>query len=989
MKLYFSKKHLYFFYIAVHFSFFPCVRPEGNATISINLEEVLDTNSSNAQIISKLNNPAFLRLFLNFTFSIDSPEVKRNNALTILFALIEKNKDLLFHLTNRLINHVVLLSKSEEGNKILKLMLDHYAQDIKNSINSSPGVSLLKEMSTQFCQIIQSDPGIQLLEYIIDNFEKSKDLFVDSFLENFVSFLSENSVKTDQEFNRINFISKLLHDDNQQKKLLITLKKNSETIIQAFGYKNVENEFINLVIILSRKKITIIYIQELLKNIHNKIYNYDELSSPFLQAITYENHEAKTLISTYLINDTSLWCKNPNAEAFAHFIHCTLDEIHFKADFFKPLLYNFIYLVQYEYGRLLLETLMIKGAITKEIIIKCFEKNCIILGKFNDHALDELIKLLKKYCDIESILREKASVNFIKSCNSFILTNQLIQLIKDTTKSSLLFEHILLNFAEYMQTPYGYLLINAFLKEGNKKPETIILLQNNFTELCLKAHGVFNFWLKKNKTIIPEFIPLIYENFSNACNIKIFFKIILDDYSIETKKLLIKKLIINNFKTLSKSLYGNNLLDTCLFTSIEINDFNFINKIFKQLKSNFNELYPTTITIVSSHFQNNEKLNKIFSKENKNPKADYILKTAHYLDFCQNEKITLNKNLNTKSIKHYRKLLTLHYLDTTNDSILNKLYLIHCLQINVLFENKDLMNLFDKVLLNEQKFQEKGYYTFIHAQNNRYLPYEELHTFINTNLSNNKSKNYLYLHVKSNESDLVKEKKLRKKLLTQGRKTFYDRSRLLFLNSTFFGNATNPGSCSFKYILNNNNINEIPLSWKKIFELNNASALYPKYQSVLDQLHKEFVALSQFGTCFFIAIPKEKIHKELYLAQPGGLKKKIFIEGVGETDDIKIILETLENNPEKIADFDQMEFCLPMTFDKHGGLNPESGIKVFGCVAADQEKLDAYYVKQKELFIQIKQDIDLLNHKPETSAKIANPSTFRKVLNMLDEINPF
>lgn len=74
-------------------------------------------------------------------------------------------------------------------------------------------------------------------------------------------------------------------------------------------------------------------------------------------------------------------------------------------------------------------------------------------------------------------------------------------------------------------------------------------------------------------------------------------------------------------------------------------------------------------------------------------------------------------------------------------------------------------------------------------------------------------------------------------------------------------------------------------------------------------------------------------------------------------------METLENNPENIKNTDEIEFCVPMTYDKKGALNPESGIKIFAFNAADQEKLRAYYVCQQELFSQIKKDIEEENYK--------------------------
>ena len=102
------------------------------------------------------------------------------------------------------------------------------------------------------------------------------------------------------------------------------------------------------------------------------------------------------------------------------------------------------------------------------------------------------------------------------------------------------------------------------------------------------------------------------------------------------------------------------------------------------------------------------------------------------------------------------------------------------------------------------------------------------------------------------------------------------------------------------------------------------------------------------------------------------------IEGIGETDDIKTIITTLRNSPEKIKDSDQMEFVLIMTQDKHGGLNPESGIKVHMFDAADPEKLAAFKEKEHRLLEQIKQEIE--QEKSKKSAVTTAGQFIRSVL---------
>ena len=67
-------------------------------------------------------------------------------------------------------------------------------------------------------------------------------------------------------------------------------------------------------------------------------------------------------------------------------------------------------------------------------------------------------------------------------------------------------------------------------------------------------------------------------------------------------------------------------------------------------------------------------------------------------------------------------------------------------------------------------------------------------------------------------------------------------------------------------------------------------------------------------------------------------------------------MDTLRTNPEKIENSDQLEFCMPMTWDLT--LNPDSGIKTFSFNAANQKKLAAFNKKADALFEKIKKDIE-------------------------------
>ena len=76
-----------------------------------------------------------------------------------------------------------------------------------------------------------------------------------------------------------------------------------------------------------------------------------------------------------------------------------------------------------------------------------------------------------------------------------------------------------------------------------------------------------------------------------------------------------------------------------------------------------------------------------------------------------------------------------------------------------------------------------------------------------------------------------------------------------------------------------------------------------------------------------------------------------------KTDDIKVIMDTLRTDPRKVKYFDSTQFILAMTADKHGGLNPDSGIKFFEFNTVDKYRWAAYKAKENALFEKIKRDI--------------------------------
>ena len=176
-----------------------------------------------------------------------------------------------------------------------------------------------------------------------------------------------------------------------------------------------------------------------------------------------------------------------------------------------------------------------------------------------------------------------------------------------------------------------------------------------------------------------------------------------------------------------------------------------------------------------------------------------------------------------------------------------------------------------------------------------------------------------------------------------------------------FGNSNFNGCNSVYYFLDNHNAGtgfNGTISIKSVFDDLGYTHIYEKYKDQLTDLEQEHNNLSKYGQMLLFAIPKDTIKDCVYLSKSGGSKERVFIDGVGNTDNINIIMETLNNNPEKIANTDNLEFVLVKTWDF--ALDPEkSGIKVFpfNATDADSEKVKAFRAKEDELFQKIKQDI--------------------------------
>lgn len=269
-----------------------------------------------------------------------------------------------------------------------------------------------------------------------------------------------------------------------------------------------------------------------------------------------------------------------------------------------------------------------------------------------------------------------------------------------------------------------------------------------------------------------------------------------------------------------------------------------------------------------------------------------------------------------------------------------------------------------------EKLLSKDYYTFVHGQAHSFGLCMRLFTEALGAKKNISFNDYLFPHINS-PMDSKEEEVLRKKMLIDGcnlngnTQTDLDgywhcRGRLQFMNRSLFSSINNPEHNSLSYVAKyiDNGISKINCQYalKSAITDDYHAAIYSKYAPELQKLQKQHDSLTNYGQLLLIAIPKNKIHELVYVTKCGGEKLDINIKDLGQTSDIKVIMETLLNDPKKIQDSHKLEYGLVKTWDL--ALDPnKSGVKVFAFNEVDTQKWTAYLQQEQHLFSDIKKDI--------------------------------
>jgi hypothetical protein len=277
-------------------------------------------------------------------------------------------------------------------------------------------------------------------------------------------------------------------------------------------------------------------------------------------------------------------------------------------------------------------------------------------------------------------------------------------------------------------------------------------------------------------------------------------------------------------------------------------------------------------------------------------------------------------------------------------------------------------NIIYKPLHKEKELIDLGYEVMYHARRWRYAFLSDIYSMLYSYKSGKQLKDFIFTHLDDpvlgnvSEDFYESEKKKRERLIKEG--NLYDskdnilgranRASLLFLNKFLFGNLGKVGSCSMNYILENRNIGEIDFSIEELFAMFGRSDVYKEFESRLKELQEEHNRLTEYGELLQIAIPKNNVDKCVYYTTSGGPKREFvfarddLMKEAEYTTDIKLILKDLDENPQN-----ECEFVLVNTRDQFGGLNPDSGIKVFSYNAADPEKWAEFKQKEHDLFASI------------------------------------
>jgi|ERR1700733_1468497 len=564
----------------------------------------------------------------------------------------------------------------------------------------------------------------------------------------------------------------------------------------------------------------------------------------------------------------------------------------------------------------------------------------------------------------------------------------LIPLAQDSAYAPTLAKLSLEHFATLIQLYSGTdLLWHLAQKPENVEPLAQACIKH-FVPLIKSPEGLwFLIRLKatENKSMIQPLISLCKQHLD----------IIMQSYLADT---LLEELIKNddtlavacaqNFDKLMQSGSGRSLLRKLVKIPAAIPTLaDFCNDYCAYLCHNGGSHFDLLKDLARDKSIAQTLIKEQFDTLNATPEGAKLLK-----ELCSKHYASMREIISEKLINHYS--LEKHGGQSQLPTITHLSKNIPALETTNKFHTNPLLKpILANTIAKEKKFQD-DYYTFVHGQRRElYLP-EKLYTHLWQLKKKQSLNDFFFAHVKDlvESPDAITYDKIQKNfILSHGNYDSYEqteaRLKLLFMNYALFANNPNTGSNSASYVLTNSNSpagSRVNITLDNVFKIFGYEAIYDKsLREKLENLASQYKNTSPYGNLLLIAVPKHKIHKYVYVAEMGGPKSTVKINGIGETSDIRIIMDTLINAPEKIKNTDELQFCLVM-MQKKGGLDPNTGIKIIPILSGTPKRLEELKKKEDELFQEIKQKVEELEHTQHTKPAALTTNTVHGTLHNSD-----
>ena len=678
--------------------------------------------------------------------------------------------------------------------------------------------------------------------------------------------------------------------------------------------------------------------------------NFDKLSKSengraLIERIIKKYPDAREQVILYIINHfdilIGLWSTSHSKKYFKDLFEKIVEKYpDVRQEAISFIIDRFNKLIRSKSGRNLIEKIIEKYPDARQQIIPCIINNIErLIESLNGKRLIE--NIIEKHPDVREKIISYIVNNFdrlFESANGRNLIKEIIKNDPDTRQQ--IISYIVNNFDRLIKSLDGRFLIGKIIEKYPDAREQIIsFIVNNFDRLIISFYG------------------------------KLLIKDIIEKYPDAREQII--SFIVKNVGGLITSYWEVRYLIEELIKKYP----SARAQILSSIKENYKKKKITKLPLIilyylCEEFPHDEGLRNKLKKDSHEYGIEGVIKRILYLKSCPEKKNDrLKSSLPTvKHIERYRKIIT--------ELIERPAF------------SSNFLSMLDRVFRKEVELEKSGYVAFKHGQRWGYGLSEKWFTTLWAITKEKSVTDFIFLHVKPllKDNNLAGEIEIRERLLRSGSGSDFDRQHLLFMNYALFGNTDYLGSSSVDYVAKNKNAGSINIPLKNVFNYLGYEDIYKKYEKQLQELEQKYKELSKHGSMVVIGVPEDRLANCVYLTTSGGPKKKIHIkgisetpiEGIGETDDIKAIITTLRNAPEKIKDSDQMEFALIMTQDKHGGLNPESGIKVHMFDAVDPEKLAAFKEKESLLLEQIKQEIR--QEKSEESAATTAGQFIRSAL---------